>query len=337
MAAAASIPAWESCDDSLLAAIRSRIAPPSLADLTAKALRELSASEGIEAATALLYDRVRTSPRHSGFIARIEELLQRPRPPTPLPETLIGIVPAAFYRQMPRTGADGRVVRETAARLGLPCELVPLRSAGTLAENSAQLCQWLTQHREKRIILVSLCKGGADVKYALHSPEGPRCFRPVVAWINICGTLDGSPFAQWLLTTKPRFIAAWVYFKCSGRNFRLLQEIVPSPNGPLAAPLKLPDTLRLVSLVGFPLRRHLSNGFMRRCHGFIAPQGPNDGGVLLADACRTPGLLYPVWGADHYLRPDARAAAILAAVFTHLLADSPTSNPVDAVAAGAGT
>jgi hypothetical protein len=148
--------------------------------------------------------------------------------------------------------------------------------------------------------------------------------------VNICGTLDGSPLAQWLLTTKPRFIAAWLYFKCHGHNFDLLREIVPSTNGPLAAPLTLPPGMQFLSIAGFPLRRHLSNGFMRRCHGFIAAAGPNDGGVLLADVCRLPGLLYPVWGADHYLRPDTRARAILAAAFNFLTPHLPAPSLVRA-------
>ena len=35
------------------------------------------------------------------------------------------IVPGAFYRENLRTGADGRIVREVAQRLGLPVEVVP--------------------------------------------------------------------------------------------------------------------------------------------------------------------------------------------------------------------
>jgi hypothetical protein len=77
--------------------------------------------------------------------------------------------------------------------------------------------------------------------------------------------------------------------------------------------------MRFITVAGFPRQRHLSNGFMRRCHRFISAKGPNDGGVLLGDVCRLPGSLYPVWGADHYLRPDNRARAILAAIFAYLL------------------
>jgi hypothetical protein len=59
----------------------------------------------------------------------------------------------------------------------------------------------------------------------------------------------------------------------------------------------------MITLVGFPLRQHLTSNVLRRACRRIAPLGPSDGLVLLADACALPGLVYPVWGADHNLRP----------------------------------
>jgi hypothetical protein len=288
----------------------------SLGELTPETLRRIAAEHGIDAATAFAFDRVCQSSQHAAFIRRVDALQSASCEAALPPDFLIGIVPAAFYREMPHTGADGRVLRETASRLGLQVETIPIRSTGTLAENAASIHDWLARQTAGRIILISLCKGGADLKHALRGNAG--AFQRVVAWINVCGTLDGSPFAAWLLKSKPRFIATWLYFKCQRRNFEMLREIVPASNGPLARPLALPSTLRLISVVGFPLRGHLTNAFMRRCHRFIAAAGPNDGGVLLADAVQLPGLLYPVWGADHYLRPDARASAVLAAVLRYL-------------------
>src|SRR5439155_19556036 len=66
-------------------------------------------------------------------------------------------------------------------------------------------------------------------------------------------------------------------------------------------------SMQMVSVVGFPLREHMSNGVARRCHHRLMPLGPNDGGLVLADVCAQPGLLYPLWGADHYLRPKMRS------------------------------
>ena len=34
----------------------------------------------------------------------------------------------------------------------------------------------------------------------------------------------------------------------------------------------------------------------------MAPLGPNDGTALLREQMVLPGLVYPVWGADHFMR-----------------------------------
>ena len=272
-------------------------------------------------ATTLLYDRVKRSPQHSAFIGQIDQW-QSSNHRITTGNLTVALVPAAFYKENPDSGADGRLIREEAIRLGLRCELIPLASTGTLAENSQTILDWLAQHRGGKIILISLCKGGADVKFALGSTKGQEHFGDVLAWVNICGTLNGSPVAELLLATKPRFFLAWLYCKCRGLNLTFFREIVPASQGPLSAALELPASMRLINLVGFPLRRHLTNRFMRQCHRFVSRQGPTDGGVLLADACHLPGVIYPVWGADHYLRPESRARQIIGAVLEYLIEDN---------------
>ena len=83
----------------------------------------------------------------------------------------------------------------------------------------------------------------------------------------------------------------------------------------------LPPTMRMISLVGFPLRRHMTTPFSRFCHRTLSKWGPNDGTVLLSDLIRWPGEIYPVWGADHYFRPESRARELITAVLLHLAED----------------
>jgi len=284
----------------------------SLAGLTSETLREISSNHGIDFATALLYDRAAAS--HTEFIARIDRM----RAASNRANATVAIVPASFYKEKPHSGADGRVVRQAAMDAALPSETVPVLSTGTLRENAAILLDWLAKRTDEKIILVSLCKGGADVKYALSDPKAAAAFRNVRAWLNVCGTLGGSPVAAWLVSRKLSFLATWLFFKCSGHNFEFLRELAPSSRGPLASPSRIPNAMSLINVVGFPLRKHLTNSFMRACHSRIASLGPNDGGVLLADVCQLPGSLYPVWGADHYLRPESRSRSLLAAILEHL-------------------
>jgi hypothetical protein len=306
-------------------ALRERVAAlpefPSLALLTAEKLRELAAREGVDFATALLYDRVIHSPQHSPFITRIHQWQSNSCKIRATGDVIVAIVPAAFYKENPDSGADGRLIREEAIRLGLRCELIPLASTGTFADNSKTILDWLVKHRGEKVILISLCKGGADVKFTLGLPNAQEHFCSVLAWVNICGTLNGSPVAELLLASKTRFFVAWLYCKCRGLDLTFLRELAPSPQGPVSAALQLPASMQLISLIGFPLRQHLTNRFMRQCHKLVSRQGPTDGGVLLADACHLPGVIYPVWGADHYLRPEVRARRIIASVLEYLTGD----------------
>lgn len=274
---------------------------------SARELREVAAREGIDAATRMLYCRVLESPAHGAFIRRLAEISRRPAPFRWPREATLAIVPGAFYREKSRSGADGAVVRGEAERLGCPTELVPLASRGGIEENARILCEWLVARGRAPLVLVSLSKGGADVKAALARPDAARAFAGVATWINLCGTLDGTPMAEWVLSWNPAAVLNRLYHRLSGQSLAFLGDLRYGAGGPLCDPLHLPPHLRLVSVVGFPLREHLVRGVSRRCHRRLRHLGPNDGALVLADVCALPGLLFPFWGADHYLRPDPRA------------------------------
>ncbi len=95
-------------------------------------LRAVTAREGIDAATAWLYRSVLESPLHGPFIRRIEEICERSAPWAWNRDAVLVIVPGVSYQENPKSGADGRLVREQAERLGCPTHLIPLATTGTL-------------------------------------------------------------------------------------------------------------------------------------------------------------------------------------------------------------
>ncbi len=299
---------------------------PALAVCTEKNLRQLSERKGIDFATALLYDRVRRSPEHGPFMEQLDSLVASDVSPPRLDATIV-IVPGAFYKQFPRSGADGRFVREAAEQLGCRVEVVPLPNFSSLQENARLICEWLTARVEadEPIVLVSLSKGGGDVKLALARPDAPHAFRNVAVWINLSGILNGTPLVAWLCSHRLR--SHWTRFllRWRGYDLNIIRDLDRRPGAPLDCELRLPDHLRAIHVVGFPLRHHATNRLARRNHARLRSYGPNDGaGILLADACRWPGLLYPLWGADHYLRPAGfdigRVAAAVLRYAAHELA-----------------
>jgi hypothetical protein len=283
----------------------------SLAELTPERLRTIAASEGTDFATALLYDRIVGSAEHGPFIDRLDSLADGDDQVMP-GKTVLAVAPGAFYVEFPHTGADGRLLREEAARMGIRSELIPLRTFGRLAENARILTDWLSARpADETIILVSLSKGGSDIKMALAGGGAARAFRNVSVWVNLSGLLRGTPLAGWVLGNPLRTLWFRLLLWWRGYDFSVIRELAYGRGTPLDGDLRLPRHLRTIHVIGFPLERHLTNGLARRCYRRVQGLGPNDGaGIVLADVARLPGAVYPVWGADHYLRPggsDMRA------------------------------
>jgi hypothetical protein len=80
----------------------------------------------------------------------------------------------------------------------------------------------------------------------------------------------------------------------------------------------VPASIKMVTMIGFPLRRHMTTRFSHFCHHTLASAGPNDGTTSLTDLRDLPGEIYPVWGMDHYFRPQDTARALVAAILRYL-------------------
>jgi hypothetical protein len=205
-------------------------------------------------------------------------------------------------------------------------------SFGALAENARIVRDWLAARSEERIVLVSLSKGSLDVRAALAEPGAESASQNVVAWINLSGLFQGTELVTCLRRQRLRSLIVRVYCWWHGYRFSTLAELERSP-GPLCGRrISLPDHLQVVHVVGFPLRRHLSSPLARRAFARLEGRGPNDGGGnLLADVVHWPGVVYPVWGTDHYLRAKWDVDGLITRVLMHFLTRQPLS------AAGGGS
>jgi hypothetical protein len=258
------------------------------------------------------------SDDHGPFIRRVEEILCDPSANQSQLDAVLGVVPGAFYREHPDTGADGKSVCRIAAALGCRTYVIPTHSVGSAAANGQIICDWLERTAAGNIILCSLSKGGADVKLALARPEAPRAFRNVVAWINAGGITAGSPMARWILN-RPLLAAIYrVLFWWRGQDFRFVRDIARHSNSPLDFPIAAPSHVRVIHVLGFPLTSHLRGRPTQRWHRRLAAWGPNDGATILADSLQIPGLVLPVWGADHYLNTHHSSEPLLAALLQYL-------------------
>jgi hypothetical protein len=289
----------------------------SLEALTPALVERLTPTRGVDWTTALLYDRLVHSSRHGPAIERLHELRRAAPAPDALSNTVVAVAPGAFYREFPHTGADGRLLRDAAEQFGARTALIPSASTGSLDENARAILEWLRQHCNTPVILASVSKGGSDIKRALSHPGAEDAFAHVFGWVSVCGILDGSPNVNWLLKRRLRLAFYRTLFRLRGYNFDVIRDLRHGEGAPLDFPLRTPQHMSVLHVIGFPLTSHLTNRLARTLHGRIAPLGPNDGAIRLIDAARWPGIVYPVWGADHYLRPSWELRALAKAIFAY--------------------
>ena len=283
--------------------------------LDVERLRGLTEERDVDFATAVLYQALRASPRHGPFIAQVDGLEVGPASAG----VEVVIVPGAFYREAPDSGADGRLIRETAGRLGFATAMVPLLSFGRVRANADLLADWLRQDGGRDRILVTHSKSALEMRALLARPDASELLRRVVAWVDLVGLFHGTPLVGWLRARRIRWPLTRLLLWWQGHAVAALDDIDRAACPPWPGALARVPHLKVIHVVGLPLRRHLALPLSRRGHRRLTPLGPNDSTILLGDVLTFPGLIYPVWGADHFLRPAGRnMRELVARVLTYL-------------------
>ncbi len=215
-------------------------------------------------------------------------------------------------------GGDGRIVRAVAAELGYQTDLIPIASFGSVRNNAHSICEWFRNRTPEPVIIASLSKGSADLKMAMASADAAELFSPVLAWVNICGPLNGSRIADWILTNRLRTLFVRAQCLLQKRDFEFVSDLRHDGEASLKFSLPTRPPMTILNVIGFPLRRHMTTRFSRFCHHILSRWGPNDGTTSLTDIEDWPGDVYPVWGADHYFRPETVARNLVRALLCYL-------------------
>ena len=271
-------------------------------------LAGIARARGIDFATAVFHEAALRVERNAEFFASVPEanprVMDRP--------DLIAVVPGAFHREHPDSGADGARVVAIAREIGCRAEIIPVPGFGRLADNARQIAEWLVARRERCITLVSLSKGGPDVRAALARPDASRAFANTQLWVSFSGIVQGTPLIAWLRQRPLRWWGVRLLLWWRRHPRATLDDLCHETSAPLARWPQIPEHLRIVHICGVPLRSHLQHRWAPTAYDRLAALGPNDGGgVLLASLSAVPGIVCPVWGADHYLQPSWNATPLL--------------------------
>jgi hypothetical protein len=277
-------------------------------------LAALVREQGIDMATAIFYQAVLASPRHGDFGRAVDS--ERAAPLDSPSRYHLLIVPALYYQELPQYGGDGKAIATIARACGLEVTVAPLLSKGSLSDNAAILWKTLCEIDAAEIVLLSLSVGGSEAAIMFnehaHSPQ----FERLVGWINICGLVRGIPLASELLRNPLRRLHAQSVCKVIGVDFQLVRELEPMHRY-WREPLTLPPDLRVVNLIGVPLHSHVQQRSLFKRYRSMQAMGPNDGMSLLSDLIVEPGVIYPLWGADHYFRTP-QVSGLLYRLFRHV-------------------
>lgn len=278
------------------------------ASLNSAELARITRTRGIDFATAVFHEAALKVEETAALREAIEtadvSTMQKP--------DLIAVVPGAFHREHPDSGADGARVVAIAREIGCNAAVIPLPGFGRLDTNARLIAKWLNARREQRITIVSLSKGACDLKRALALPETATAFARVQLWISFSGIVQGTPLIAWLRERPLHWLGAHLklWFRRHPRG--TLEDLRHESGSLLATWPALPPHLRIVHICGVPLRHHLQHRWAQCAYDRVAALGPNDGGgVLLGAMSNVPGIVCPVWGADHYLQPAWNATPLL--------------------------
>ncbi len=269
-------------------------------------VQDICVQHGLEIATRAWYESLLLS-HHGEFKSCIDafdiDALQRLDPNTRQRYRLL-IVPGMFYREHPEVGADGRLIADIAARVGVEYEIIDIASRGSIRDNSKRISAALERSAGRNTWLVSMSKGSSEVLHYLQS--GNPCSQ-LKGWLNIAGIAAGSPHADRKLSSPLRRLFYRLLCAVLGVDYQVMQEL--NTDNPMWSNPVDAAQLECIHVAPIPLRAHLTAKLQPR-YRKLAALGPNDGIVPVTDVMRLPGLVYPLWGVDHFMRAPGIAELI---------------------------
>ena len=301
---------------------------PTLASITPAALEEITVETGdVDKATAVFYHRAIRDEGNRRLIEYLDrrqyELIDN-TPDYSSKNLLLALAPGMFWKDNPNVGAGGEQLRKIAADMGLKEAIIPVQQSGTAETNGRLICEYIAKTQQfDGILLASVSKGGADIKYALKLCGQKPEFKKVVAWYNIGGINNGSPLIDDIDSTFLFRLEARGYFLLYGYDWDGFMSMRYGEGSPLNFQPAVPEHMEIINIVPAPMHRHVSSR-ARPFYDYLAQFGPNDGLTLLGDNYIPGSLVYPAWRNDHYFRvpiPEQRMQAFLTYVIDRRFPD----------------
>lgn len=202
-------------------------------------------------------------------------------------------VPGYLYQRHKMTGADLAAPRAALKRAGIDSRFVATVEDGPIEANAELVATAIRSSAPtgKKLIVVSVSKSGAEVALAL-TRLGARDAEHVAAWLNIAGTVQGTPLADDELLHIEELV---------GRiDVAGVESLTAALSRSRFAQFAVPAHILIVNYLGIPVSGSVS---MLARSGFrqLRAHGPNDGVALLSDLVMPGSATLFELGRDHFL------------------------------------
>lgn len=265
-------------------------------------LKRISDDFSVDFAALYMADRILRAPENRAFRAAYDQTSERVRKtlshgviqlPAAAAAYEVIFVPGFLYKRFPMTGADLAAPRAALKKIGLSHSFVETVEDGVIEANAEIIMSAIRARARsgRRMILVSVSKSGPEVALALTRLV-PEETAAVAAWVNVAGTVQGSPLADdesfQIENYTGKIDMAGVASMGTARSRRRFTAF------------RIPDHVLLVNYIGVPLLGSVS---MLASKGFFQLRtfGPNDGLALLPDLIIPGGVTLAEVGPDHFL------------------------------------
>ena len=302
---------------------------------TREELKEISRTFSVDFATLFLADRLWAIEENrniqKSFSQFLEEDKADPDSPSDYSSYIVLFVPGWDYIEHGHlTGADLAAPRKLVTELGIENHLIEISPHGSVEENAAYISQVLLEHSQtgKNIIIAGPSSAGPAIHLSLGEQYKEEHTKNVTAWVNLGGILQGTYLIGYLYEW-PRSWFLTVYMWIRGWEDEQLLSMAVEPSRQRFERLSVSEDILVVNYLGFPLSGQLSL-YSQDKYPLLAPDGPNDGLTLLADAIAPNSRTIIAIGSDHFLaedpRIDEKTVALAKTVISYLEKDVGESN-----------
>jgi len=221
-------------------------------------------------------------------------------------------IPGWLYKTIPDTGADFKAIRKKLMDNGLNNELLAINENGTIAENAKTVINRINELNNKKVILVTVSKSGAEVASFINDgylEQTPQ----LKGWVNISGLLKGSPLASYA-NTFPMDLSTSFIFYINDLNKITIKELEHHKQKQYFRNYSQNKKFKIINIVAIPFYDQISfDGWFG--YQLLYDNGPNDGRALIIDQL-APGKTLVEIGLDHYYQDSNMPTKALAIMKT---------------------